>query len=242
MRMAEMRETGRALAIRLLALRKLGARPRAGIRFVCYHDVLQGEIGELERQLVLIGGMGTFISLDQAIGLMARQAAITSPLFTLTFDDGLAGMGGNAWPVFERLKIPFSIFLITGSVGTKGYMTWDEVAGMAPSPLVTFGSHTVNHRNLAKLSGDEVRAELAESKQRIEAATKKACDHFCCPWGRPGRDFRPDRDPAIATELGYRSFLTTERGLTQTGDKLPLVKRDVIHMHSSDAELRHFLL
>lgn len=242
MGLAEVRETGRALAIRLLALRKLGAKARTGIRFVCYHDVLDNEVEDLERQLVQMGGMGTFISLDQAIDLMARQAAITSPLFTVTFDDGLAGMNGNAWPVFERLKIPFSIFLITGSVGSAGYMTWDEVARMARSPLVTFGSHTVNHRNLAQLGADEVRFELAESKQRIEQATAKGCDHFCCPWGRPGRDFHPDRDPAIATELGYRSFLTTERGLTQTGDRLPLVKRDVIHMHSSNAELRHFLL
>ncbi len=237
-----LRETGRTLALRLLALRKLGARPQPGIRFVCYHEVLDGEEANLEHQLRLMGRMGTFISLDQAVDLMASGGAITTPLFTVTFDDGLETSCRNAWPVFERMGIPFSIFIITSYAGTKGYMGWPDIERMAQSGVVTFGSHTVNHRNLATLSADEVRFELGESRKRIESATGKPCDHFCCPWGRPGRDFLPERDPAIATDVGYRSFLTTERGLTRTGDRLPMVKRDVIHMHSSDAELRHFLL
>jgi peptidoglycan/xylan/chitin deacetylase (PgdA/CDA1 family) len=236
-----LRETGRGLAIRLLALRKLGARVRPGIRVVCYHDVLDDEIASLEHQLTLMGQLGSFISLDRAIELVARQETIASPMFTVTFDDGLETSCRNAWPVFERMGIPFAVFVITGFAGTAGYMSWSEVERMARSPLATLGSHTVNHRNLAQLSADEVRFELAESKARLEAATGKACDHFCCPWGRPGRDFRPERDPAIALDVGYRSFLTTARGLTRTGDRLPMIKRDVIHMHSSDAELRHFL-
>ena len=44
-----------------------------------------------------------------------------------------------------------------------GYMSWENIAEMAKSPLVTFGSHTVNHRNLMGLSADEVRFELAQS-------------------------------------------------------------------------------
>lgn len=240
--MNALRETSRSLAIRLLALRKLGASPRPGIRFVCYHDVLDDEIGSLEHQLEVMGRMGSFISLDQAVDLVARQAAITTPLFTVTFDDGLETSCTNAWPVFERMNIPFSVFIITSFAGTNGYMGWPDIERMAKSPVVTFGSHTVNHRNLAQLSADEVRFELSESKTRIESAIGKACDHFCCPWGRPGRDFKPERDPAIALDVGYRSFLTTARGLTRTGDRLPMVKRDVIHMHSSDAELQHFLL
>lgn len=236
-----LRQAGRALAIAVLSLRKLAARLEPGIRFVCYHDVLDEETAQLEGQLVRLRQMGRFVSLDEAVALMESGHRLDEVLFTITFDDGLETTWRNAWPVFERLGIPFSVFLITSFVGTAGYMSWDNVAEMTRSPLVTFGSHTVNHRNLSHLNAEEVRFELAESKARIEAMLKKRCDHFCCPWGRPGRDFRVDRDPAIATELGYRSFLTTRRGLTRTGDRLPIVKRDVIHMHSSAAELRHFL-
>ena len=238
---ANLRQAGRALAIGALSLRKLGAKLQPGIRFVCYHDVLPGETASLEAQLLLMREQGEFIDLDRAIGLMEARSVLDRPLFTVTFDDGLATTCGEAWPVFERLGIPLSIFIITSLVGQPGYMSWDDIAAMAKSPLVTFGSHTVNHRNLMSLSADEVRLELTQSKAEIEAALNRRCDHFCCPWGRPDRDFRSDRDPQIAMEVGYRSFLTTQRGLTRTGDKLPLVKRDVIHMHSSRAELRHFL-
>ncbi len=241
MAIADLRQKARSLAIGALSLRKLGAATPPGIRFVCYHDVLPGEARRLEAQLQLMKTRGEFIDLDQAIDLMAAGAPLDRPLFTVTFDDGLATSYSQAWPVFERLGIPFSIFIITSLVGQPGYMGWREIAEMARSPLVTFGSHTVNHRNLARLSADEVRYELAESKARLESTLHRKCDHFCCPWGRPDRDFLTDRDPAIALEVGYRSFLTTERGLTRTGDRLPMVKRDVIHMHSSPAELRHFL-
>lgn len=237
----DLRQKARSLAIGALSLRKLGSTPAPGIRFVCYHDVLPDERSSLEAQLLAMKERGAFITLDQAIDLMAAGATIDRPLFTVTFDDGLATSHTQAWPVFERLGIPLSIFVITAEVGQPGYMAWDDIVAMNRSPLATFGSHTVNHRNLATLSADEVRRELSDSKARIEDALGESCDHFCCPWGRPGRDFVVDRDPAIAVELGYRSFLTTERGMTRTGDKLPMVKRDVIHMHSTPAELRHFL-
>jgi len=238
---ATLRDSARALALRVLSWRKLGAAVQPGIRFVCYHDVLDHEVGNLETQLLSMRRLGRFVSLDEAIDMMARQSGLDRPTFTVTFDDGLATTHRNAWPVFERLGIPLSIFAITSFMGEEGYLTWGNIAEMAASPLVTFGSHTVHHRNLAQLAAEEVRAELEQSKARIEQALQRRCDHFCCPWGRPGRDFVVDRDPAIAVEVGYRSFLTTERGLTRAGDRLPTVKRDVLHMHSSPAELRHFL-
>jgi peptidoglycan/xylan/chitin deacetylase (PgdA/CDA1 family) len=240
--MSGLRQTLRTAALQVLALRKLGARPRPGLRFLCYHGVEPSEVPSLEHQLDVVGRMGDFISLDEAIDMMARGTAITSPLFTVTFDDGLMSTCANAWPVFERRGVPFSVFVITGCMDTPGYMGWDDVGRMARSKVGTIGSHTVNHRNLAQLSADEVREELVRSKAQIEAVTGKPCDHFCCPWGRPDRDFLTDRDPAIAEAAGYRSFLTTARGMTHTGDRLPLVRRDVLHMDSSDAELRHFLV
>jgi peptidoglycan/xylan/chitin deacetylase (PgdA/CDA1 family) len=239
--MTSLRQTVRSLAIHALSLRKLGAKLQPGIRFVCYHDVFKQEVGSLKSQLLQLGERGEFISLDQAIGMMEAQAPLDRPLFTITFDDGLATTCQEAWPLMEQLGIPLSTFLITSLVGQPGYMSWADAKQMAASRLVTIGSHTVNHHNLRQLPDDRARFELSTSKATIEDALGMKCDHFCCPWGRPGRDFRTDRDPAIALELGYRSFLTTRRGLTRTGDRLPLVKRDVIGMDSSPAELRHFL-
>lgn len=236
------RDVLRGTAIRFLSMRKIGVAPSPGIRVICYHGVEAHEVSCLERQLEFMGRVGQFISIDDAVGIMESGAEIRDPLFSITFDDGLSSTYVNAWPIFEQRNLPFSVFVITGSVGDDGYMNWEDIRRMAGSKTCTIGSHTVNHRNLAMLSLSEVERELAESKLTLEAATGMLCDHFCCPWGRPGRDFDIMRDPAIAVEVGYRSFLTTERGFTRTGDQLPMVKRDVLHMHSSDAELRHFLI
>jgi peptidoglycan/xylan/chitin deacetylase (PgdA/CDA1 family) len=241
MMLANLRQAGRALAIQALSLRKLGAKLTPGIRFVCYHDVLADETGSLESQLLLMKTKGEFVGVDRAIELMAQGAPLDRPLFVVTFDDGLESTHRHAWPVFERLGIPFSVYIITSLPGQAGYIRWADIAEMSRSSLVTFGSHTVNHRNLAQLSAEDVRYEMVESKDRLEAALGKSCDHFCCPWGRPVRDFKPERDPQIAKEVGYKSFLTTARGISRTGDEPFMVKRDVIHMHSSPAELRHFL-
>jgi peptidoglycan/xylan/chitin deacetylase (PgdA/CDA1 family) len=239
--LGNMRQAGRALAIHALSLRKLGAKLAPGIRFVCYHDVLADESGNLEAQLLLIKSKGEFIGVDEAIELMAQGTPIDRPLFVVTFDDGLESTYRHAWPVFERLGIPFSVYIITSLPGQAGYIQWGGIAEMGRSALVTLGSHTVNHRNLAKLSAEDVRYEMVESKSRLEAVLGKSCNHFCCPWGRPVRDFKPERDPLIAREAGYSSFLTTARGITRTGDEPFMVKRDVIHMNSSPAEMRHFL-
>ncbi|HWA98259.1 MAG TPA: polysaccharide deacetylase family protein [Pirellulales bacterium] len=220
---------------------KLGASPQPGIRFICYHDVKDNEINRLESQLMLMRELGAFIGIDDALDRMDSQSGLDQPLFTVTFDDGLETTYRNAWPVCERLGLPMSVYVITGFVGQPRYMSWDNIAQMAKSPLVRVGSHSVTHRNLAQLTSDEVRSELTQSKATIEQRLGVRCDHFCCPRGRPSRDFIADRDPRIAVDVGYRSFLTTQRGLTHRGDRPPLVKRDVLHMHSSKAELRHFL-
>ena len=46
------------------------------------------------------------------------------------------------------------------------------------------GAHTVHHRILTELSDDEARAEVFESKARIEEITSKPCRAFCFPSGR----------------------------------------------------------
>jgi peptidoglycan/xylan/chitin deacetylase (PgdA/CDA1 family) len=241
MELANLRQACRGLAIGALSLRKIKAKISPGIRIVCYHDVPAEDAGNLEAQILSMGKRGDFISLDRAIDLIGMQAPFDRPLFVVMFDDGLESTYRNAWPMLERLGVPFSMSVVTSFVGKPRHIGWDGIGEMARSPLVTIGSHSVNHRNFSQLSESQVRCELVESKARIESALAMACHHFCCPWGRPERDFLPERDPRLAVEAGYRSFLTTERGVNRTGDELPVVKRDVLHMHSTAAELRHFL-
>ncbi len=89
-------------------------------------------------------------------------------------------------------------------------MTWQELSSLAADPLVTVGAHTVNHVMLAKVTDEAVRAELANSRDVIEAALGVRPRHFAYPVG--DRTSAGAREFRIAAELGYRTAVTTRPG------------------------------
>lgn len=90
-------------------------------------------------------------------------------------------------------------------------MTWDEIAAMAADPLVTIGSHSVNHFILSKLPEPQARAELEASRTILEGRLGKKIEHLAYPFGQAGtvgpREFR------IAEELGFKTAVTTRPGV-----------------------------
>ena len=89
-------------------------------------------------------------------------------------------------------------------------MTWQELDTLANDPLVTIGAHTVNHVMLAKVSERNVAAELANSRDVIEAALGVKPQHFAYPVG--DRTSAGPREFKIAAELGYKTAVTTRPG------------------------------
>ena len=106
---------------------------------------------------------------------------------------------------------------------------------------MTIGSHSAGHRPLIGLGDAEARTELAASKAAIETALGRPCDHFCCPWGKPGRDFKVERDPEVARGLGYRSFLTTKYGAMRPGESPFAIRRVGLIARFGSYQLRYFL-
>lgn len=119
------------------------------------------------------------------------------------------------------------------------FLDWDDCRAIASAGMIV-GSHTVSHPRLLDLSAEEVEWELRASKEAIERELGQPCDHFCAPTGRPGIDFDPDRDPAIAERLGYRSFLTTRRGSFRRQSSPMMVERDHTVAIWSRHQLRYF--
>jgi peptidoglycan/xylan/chitin deacetylase (PgdA/CDA1 family) len=91
------------------------------------------------------------------------------------------------------------------------FMSWDVLRELAQDPLVTIGAHTMTHRALGKLPEAVARAEMAESRARIERELARPCRHFSYPYGCASsagpRDFR------LAAELGFLTAVTTQKGV-----------------------------
>ena len=90
-------------------------------------------------------------------------------------------------------------------------MGWDALRALAADPLVTIGSHTCTHFALAKVPELQVRSEIKESVQRIEAELGRPCRHFSFPYG--DETSAGDREFEITRELGMATAVTTRKGL-----------------------------
>lgn len=90
-------------------------------------------------------------------------------------------------------------------------ISWDEIAALADSGLVTLGVHTVNHYALSKLTPERVRDEASGARARVRERTGIDPVHFCYPYGDPGS--AAGREFALIRELGFVSATTTRKGV-----------------------------
>lgn len=132
--------------------------------------------------------------------LFARNTAV------IHFDDGYEDNYAHAFPVLKHYKFPAMVFLVSDVVGTKGFLTWDQVKEMEASGFKA-GAHTRRHVYLPKASLDVARDEIAGSKKMIEEHLGHSIDYFVYPSG----GFTEDVE-GMVREAGYKAASTTNRG------------------------------
>jgi peptidoglycan/xylan/chitin deacetylase (PgdA/CDA1 family) len=115
---------------------------------------------------------------------------------------------------------PGRLQLLADFAGAYGYdldrqcrdliMDWQELRLFAGDPLCTIGAHTVHHYELAKLSLEDARSEMAQSVSVIEAQYGIRPAHFSYPLG--GKLSCGPREFDLARQLGFRTAVTTRPG------------------------------
>ena len=140
------------------------------------------------------------------------------PAAVLTFDDGFADNLTHLVPILEDLGIPATCYVTTGLMlrdppvlermrkltGYEvDYLTPEQVADDEP-PRRGDRRHTHTHHNLARLSNEDARKELSESKRILEDIVGKPVAHFAYPFGKRMIHYTPET-VRIAEECGFRS-------------------------------------
>lgn len=92
-------------------------------------------------------------------------------------------------------------------------LTKVQIEEMVKSGRVKFASHSVHHYLLAKCDRETKRAELRESKRRVEEITGVECTTLCLPGGSYDREVLDE-----AFEAGYQYVLTSDTGPVQNGN------------------------
>ncbi|BCJ40905.1 hypothetical protein GCM10010168_47950 [Actinoplanes ianthinogenes] len=221
---ARPRTQGRVLAPAGL-FRRLPSAP--GLFFPFYHDVLAEYAGDLRRHLRRMSRIGTMVSWEEALAVLADERPLTEPTFCLNFDDGHLSWRDVVVPMLLELKLPATFFVTTGLIGRPGNLSWDDVRDIQRAGFA-IGSHTVTHHRLADQDDDEVWHEIADSKAELEDELGIEIRDFAAPYGYPRVDFT-EREVRAAERAGYRSFSSTLRPAMHPGDSPMGIHRQGLH-------------
>jgi peptidoglycan/xylan/chitin deacetylase (PgdA/CDA1 family) len=159
------------------------AAGRSGGRRVltlCYHGVRPDQAARFRRQLKIataVAGWGNV---------------------RVTFDDAYANLLGAALPAVAELRIPATVFVVTGNLGDRPRwpiapdhplarevtMSAEQIRETAARDRwITWGAHGVTHRRLPALPDGEARDELAESRAQLEELVNRPVEDFAFPYG-----------------------------------------------------------
>lgn len=98
-------------------------------------------------------------------------------------------------------------------------VSWDQAREME-SAGIEIGSHTVTHPILTNVSENVLRAEVRESKARLERELGHTTTLFCYPNGDYDAGVR-----RVVEEAGYRCAVTVEPGLNDSRSDMLSLKR-----------------
>jgi len=159
------------------------------------------------------------ISFDDYVQGFKKGHAFARNTVVIQFDDGYEDNYTNAFPVLEQCKFPAMVFLVSGQVGHKGFLTWDQVREMEAHDFKA-GAHTRNHVYLPEASLEAAREEIAGSKKDIEWNLGHSVDYFVYPSGGFTDDVK-----GMVQEAGYKAAATTNRGRDRFNRDLFELKR-----------------
>lgn len=150
-------------------------------KYIYYHDIhsnnkytdMSTPIDLFINHIKLIGEMGYEI---------VPEITATHGQIAIGFDDGFRGLYDNFQILIDK-DIPVTLFLVCDYLDEKPFVTIKEVNYMLDSGLLTIGSHTCSHNNLADRDKVEITSEIVDSKVKLENIFNLKVHSLCFPRG-----------------------------------------------------------
>ena len=92
------------------------------------------------------------LSLDEVMQFKKGEKDIKGKKVAITFDDGSESYYLKALPILEEYGFPSTNFIITSKIGSKGYLSQEEIEKLQKNKLVQLESHSyeLHHRDIAQ--------------------------------------------------------------------------------------------
>ena len=171
-----------------------------------------------EHQLRWLSRWRRVVPLDETLRVSPRRR-----LVAITFDDGHRDNLTVALPLLEKFQLPMTLFVTAGFPGREGYLSREDLREISKHPLVTIGAHGLWHRHFNRLTPDEARFELTESRRLLAGITGKTVDLLAWPYGECNAELE-----LLSAECGYRASWSVWKGTNSLHSRwrVPLGRRD----------------
>jgi peptidoglycan/xylan/chitin deacetylase (PgdA/CDA1 family) len=147
-----------------------------------------------------------------------RQAAMP-----VAWDRGAALSGAEQRVFVEGIERALEIEPAHAQEKHGLMMDWEQVRALKKAGH-TIGAHTLSHPNVAQVSPDAARAEIAGSKRRLEERLGVPVEHFSYPHPALNPHWSP-QTLGITRDAGFKSAVLTTYGSVRSGDGPLAMKR-----------------
>lgn len=124
----------------------------------------------------------------------------------ISFDDAYESVYSEAAPELEKRDYPYTIFVNTDAIGSRGYMTWKQLEELLDKDGVTIANHSEDHGHLARRpdEGESDWEKRVENSLDVAQATLKDklgidTPMFAYPYG--------EFDRALEAKVAERGWL-----------------------------------
>lgn len=221
----------RAIFSNYARLGTLQKRGRDSVVVLLYHRVSDGfrdnvtiGVERFRDQMAYLSDHHRVVDLKDL--LKGGQPHGDGPIVAISFDDGYLDNYEYAAPVLTRFGLPTTFFVSTTIVDQAlpfqhdldmyGFglptMSWAQMREMQAAGL-SFGAHTANHVNMARVDDATADRELRESKAKLEAELGLTETMFAYCFGKRA-DFTPARLEQVKA-LGYVANCSAYGGVNE---------------------------
>ena len=206
-------------------MERFAGRTRGSPRTVvlCYHSIAEIDVGlavdppMLREHIGILRELGfSFRNFSDLVDELRAYGTPSENVACLTFDDGYEDNLTQAAPLLLDLKVPATVFVTSGlMLGDRAvcehfrsraryetnFMSPRQVAELHRAGF-EIGAHTHTHPNMATLSVERTREEVARSKTALEDAIGAPVHTFAYPFGKRSIHYTPMTVRAVR-EAGF---------------------------------------
>ncbi|MDP3888459.1 MAG: polysaccharide deacetylase family protein, partial [bacterium] len=151
----------------------------------------------------------TTITLVDLMENLQNGKSLPAKPVVITFDDGYRDFYEKVYPILKEFNFKATIFVVTQLLGGSEYLTWDQLAEMQGSGLVTIGNHTLSHSALTALDEAKLKDEIVSANDILKEKLGRDVNVFAYPYGSLNGEAEK-----VLKDGGFKAAVTTNKGVS----------------------------